>query len=130
MPTFDNIKNLADGPTTEEGQGLLNSNGVSANSTVATNTSSNLNTSQSSASQTNINTDQQTSDVKIYLNKDIYGPVSLAGSLSDSSRNKTLDTESLYISSDLLCEGPIEGLVDPDGSTLNYFLLEIKKLIF
>lgn len=123
MPTSD-IKNLADGPTTEEGQGLLNSNGVSANSTVATNTSSNLNTSQSSASQTNINTDQQTSDVKIYLNKDIYGPVSLAGSLSDSSRNKTLDTESSYISSDLLCEGPIEGLVDPDGSTLNYLSLD------
>jgi hypothetical protein len=119
MPTFD-IKNLADGPTTEEGQGLLNSNGVSANSTVATNTNSNLNASQSSASQTNISTDQQTSDVKIYLNKDLYGPISLAGSPSDSSRNKTLDTESLYISSDLLCEGPIEGLVDPDGSTLNY----------
>jgi hypothetical protein len=123
MPTFD-IKNLADGPTTEEGQGLLNSNGVSANSTVATNTNSNLNASQSSASQTNISTDQQTSDVKIYLNKDLYGPISLAGSPSDSSRNKTLDTESLYISSDLLCEGPIEGLVDPDGSTLNYLSLD------
>ena len=123
MRTFD-IKNLADGPTTEEGQGLLNSNGVSANSTVATNTNSNLNASQSSASQTNTSTDQQTSDVKIYLNKDLYGPISLAGSPSDSSRNKTLDTESLYISSDLLCEGPIEGLVDPDGSTLNYLSLD------
>jgi len=123
MLTFD-IKNLADGPTTEEGQGLLNSNGVSANSTVATNTNSNLNASQSSASQTNISADQQTSDVKIYLNKDLYGPISLAGSPSDSSRNKTLDTESLYISSDLLCEGPIEGLVDPDGSTLNYLSLD------
>ena len=123
MATFY-ITNLADGPTTEEGQGLLNSNGVSANSTVATNTNSNLNASQSSASQISISTDQQTSDVKIYLNKDLYGPISLAGSPSDSSRNKTLDTESLYISSDLLCEGPIEGLVDPDGSTLNYLSLD------
>ena len=100
MATFY-ITNLADGPTTEEGQGLLSSNGVSANSTVATNTNSNLNASQSSASQISISTDQQTSDVKIYLNKDLYGPISLAGSPSDSSRNKTLDTESLYISSGL-----------------------------
>lgn len=134
---IDNINSLADAPSTEEGQGLINysieknnngsftitTNGTSVTSTVAPNTNLNLNAGQISTSQINSSTNQQFNNVKIYLNENLYGPISLAGSPSDSARNKTLDGESLYISSDLLCEGPIEGLVDPDGSTLNYLSL-------
>jgi hypothetical protein len=138
MPSYrDNINSLADAPSTEEGQGLINysieknsngsftitTNGTSVTSTVAPNGNLNLNAGQISASQINSSTNQQFNNVKIYLNENLYGPISLAGSPSDSARNKTLDGESLYISSDLLCEGPIEGLVDPDGSTLNYLSL-------
>jgi hypothetical protein len=60
------------------------------------------------------------SSVTIYLKPDILTNLKQVGSENDTSRNKPLESESVYISSDLLCEGPIEGLVDPDGSTLNY----------
>lgn len=58
-------------------------------------------------------------DVLIYLNKN-NSAISLAGFPGDAARNNTLDTESSYYATDLLCEGPIEGLVDSDGNILNY----------
>jgi len=59
------------------------------------------------------------SDVSIYLNTN-NSAISAAGFAGDRARNNTLDTETSYYANDLLCEGPIEGLVDSDGSILNY----------
>jgi hypothetical protein len=59
-----------------------------------------------------------TNTVKIYIEQDLINILSLASEFP--SANSTLDTESFYKSNDLLCEGPIEGLVDQDGNTLNY----------
>lgn len=59
-----------------------------------------------------------TNTVKIYIDQDLINTLSLASEFP--SANSTLDTESFYKSNDLLCEGPIEGLVDQDGNTLNY----------
>lgn len=59
-----------------------------------------------------------TNTVKIYIEQDLINTLSLASEFP--SANSTLDTESFYKSNDLLCEGPIEGLVDQDGYTLNY----------
>ena len=56
--------------------------------------------------------------VKIYIEQDLINTLSLASEFP--SANSTLDTESFYKSNDLLCEGPIEGLVDQEGNTLNY----------
>lgn len=58
-------------------------------------------------------------DVLIYLNKN-NPAISIAGFPGDAARNNTLDTETSYYATDLLCEGPIEGLVDSNGSILNY----------
>jgi len=59
--------------------------------------------------------------VKIYIEQELINTLSLASEFPDA--NATLDTESFYKSNDLLCEGPIEGLVDQDGNTLNYINL-------
>jgi len=55
----------------------------------------------------------------------IYIPPSTDSILKEASRlNKsTLSTESFYESVDLLSEGPIEGLTDSDGNTVNYITL-------
>lgn len=62
-----------------------------------------------------------TNTVKIYIEQELVNTLSLASEFP--SANSTLDTESFYKSNDLLCEGPIEGLVDQDGNTLNYINL-------
>ena len=59
-----------------------------------------------------------TNTVKIFIEQDLVNTLSLASEFP--SANATLDTESFYKSNDLLCEGPIEGLVDQNGNTLNY----------
>lgn len=41
-----------------------------------------------------------------------------------SNRSNTVDTESFYESVDLLSEGPIEGLCDQEGNTVNYLKLD------
>lgn len=55
----------------------------------------------------------------------IYIPPSVDSVLKTASANpkSTLDTESFYESIDLLSEGPIEGLTDFNGNTLNYIAL-------
>lgn len=70
-----------------------------------------VNTSSLSASTS------QADAVKIYIENSLVSTLSFASSFI--SANATLDTESFYESNDLLCEGPIEGLVDKDGNTLN-----------
>jgi hypothetical protein len=55
-------------------------------------------------------------NVSIYLEKNLLDVLLAAAEKHDS----TLDTESFYESNDLLSEGPIEGLSDQDGNTLNY----------
>ncbi|NDB80880.1 hypothetical protein EB155_13555, partial [archaeon] len=59
--------------------------------------------------------------VKIYIDQDLVNTLSYASEFQ--SANATIDTESFYKSNDLICEGPIEGLVDNDGNTLNYLNL-------
>lgn len=39
---------------------------------------------------------------------------------ASSNKNLSLETESYYDATDLISEGPIEGLVDSDGQTVNY----------
>ena len=39
------------------------------------------------------------------------------------SNNATIDSESFYESVDMLTEGPIEGLTDSNGNTVNYISL-------
>ena len=112
MPTF-NINTLIDGPTAELGEGKnlsFGSSNYNSQTISVVNTSQITNTLQSNELNNNI---------KIYLNKN-NGAISAAGYPGDPLRNNTLDTETSYYSSDLLCEGPIEGLVDSDGYILNY----------
>lgn len=59
-----------------------------------------------------------TNTVTIYLEQELINTLSLASESPEA--NSTIDTESFYKSNDLLCEGPIEGLVDLEGNTLNY----------
>lgn len=73
------------------------------------------NGSSTSTSSVPINT------VKIFIEQELVNTLSLVSEYPKA--NGTLDTESFYKSNDLLCEGPIEGLVDQDGNTLNYINL-------
>lgn len=65
-----------------------------------------------------------TNTVSIYIEQDLVNTLEQASIFP--SKNATLDTESFYKSNDLICEGPIEGLVDQDGNTLNYINLNSK----
>ena len=112
MPTF-NINTLIDGPTAELDEGKNLSFG-----------SSNYNSQTINIANTNeiiatLQSNEINNNIKIYLNKN-NGAISAAGYPGDPLRNNTLDTETSYYSTDLLCEGPIEGLVDSDGYILNY----------
>lgn len=57
--------------------------------------------------------------MNIYVQTDTSNVLNNAG----LSNNATIDTESFYESVDLLSEGPIEGLVDSNGNTVNYITL-------
>ena len=115
MSRQDNPLRLIDGGgTTDEREELgLNVGGGFVSTVVPIPTNTQIATSSTTASQTAKN------DVLIYLNRN-NSAISVAGFPGDTARNNTLDTETSYYATDLLCEGPIEGLVDSDGSILNY----------
>ena len=115
MSRQDNPLRLIDGGgTTDEREELgLNVGGGFVSTVVPIPTNTQIATSSTTASQTAKN------DVLIYLNRN-NSAISAAGFPGDTARNNTLDTETSYYATDLLCEGPIEGLVDSDGSILNY----------
>lgn len=89
------------GSTTIVQQGNSNSNPSSQSNTTSVSTST-----------------VATNTVTIYLEQELINTLSLASESPEA--NSTIDTESFYKSNDLLCEGPIEGLVDLEGNTLNY----------
>ena len=78
-----------------------------------------INTSSLSASSSGADV------VKIFIENDLVSTISYASSFITA--DATLDTESFYESNDLLCEGPIEGLVDKDGNILN--LLDLNSTV-
>jgi len=57
--------------------------------------------------------------MNIYVQKDTGDILSIAA----GSNNATIDSESFYESVDMLSEGPIEGLTDSNGNTVNYITL-------
>jgi len=81
----------------------------------ATSSNPNNQTNQQSVSAAQI----ATNNILIYIEQDLVNTLSHAATFS----NATLDTEAFYESNDLLCEGPIEGLSDQNGNTLNYLSL-------
>lgn len=100
-----------------ERQDLGDSSSIGSNTIIqqgSSNSNPNLLSNNISASTSSVSTNT----VKIYIEQDLINTLSLASEFP--SANSTLDTESFYKSNDLLCEGPIEGLVDQDGNTLNY----------
>jgi len=115
----DNIRLVEDGGgSTDEGeelglQGLARALGVILKNELPIPSNSQIAASSPTTSQTAKN------DVLIYLNRN-NSAISVAGFPGDLARNNTLDTETSYYATDLLCEGPIEGLVDSDGGILNY----------
>ena len=57
--------------------------------------------------------------MNIYVQTDTSNILNIAA----GSNNATIDSESFYESVDLLSEGPIEGLTDSNGNTVNYITL-------
>jgi len=57
--------------------------------------------------------------MNIYIPTDTNAVLQSAGTVNKT----TITTESYYESIDLLCEGPIEGLTDSNGNTVNYVAL-------
>lgn len=90
------------------GQNAIASQGLS----VSASTSSITTTTSTNISSLN--------EINIYLSTETKNVLEIV-SLKD---NSTLDSESFYRSLDLICEGPIEGLVDSDGNLLNYLDLD------
>ena len=57
--------------------------------------------------------------MNIYVQSDTGGILNIAAGVN----NATIDSESFYESVDMLSEGPIEGLTDSNGNTVNYITL-------
>lgn len=70
----------------------------------------------SSITTSSTDTNNAGSKINIYIKDSLRGLLSTAA----NADNITLDTETFYEAIDLLGEGPIEGLVDADGNTVNY----------
>lgn len=78
--------------------------------------SSSISPDPNSTTTTSAESNNDNNKVNIYIKNSLRGILTTAS----NADNITLDTESFYESIDLLCEGPIEGLVDSEGNTVNY----------